>query len=452
MVTSIQSNSQPGGGMTATQPIVPAANLTPADIQAIVEQLTPIQSRFRQQSSFLEIALDQANFTALGQQKPVQIRNVGLGVQLRTEWNVTITVANGSTAAQTFVVSPAFPLNLITNTQIQINGGATVYSASGLGGLDVETRQRRGSRKFTAQQTLWNAALGLSLDPAILQVNTLGSNLTATNSAATTANFTGVTSISVAGSASTNNTWVLRFVTIEKVAYDYDSLLGALPLQNNSTFIQVARQIVGALSGTRNDFNMPFSSAGGNLTFTLTTLTADSTYQFVSVPSDPSLYAGMIANSYQVQEQQAISVTSTGSKAFVYNIPQNLFLVAAHIRGVDTNGAFIKGYDSSSGLGDLYVQYNGGSIIPVTQKVYRARAHQYMSYDFDPVVFLGYRLWDGDDTSDDIVSTDNMGWLDTYATASPQIAADVGSSASTNLTMSVCREQVVAGAVQQVGG
>ncbi|MCL4499969.1 MAG: hypothetical protein M1335_07000, partial [Chloroflexi bacterium] len=285
--------------MTTTQPVVPNGALTPADIQAIVESMTPIQARFRQQSSFLKVTLAQAKFTALGQNVPTTMSSVGLGVRAITEWNATITVANSATTAATFTVSPNFPFNLISNTSIQINGGATVYSASGVAGLDVQTRQRKGSRRFTSVQSGWAAALGPSLDPSIISTNTLGSNLTPTNGTAIAPKMSGVASVSVAASASSSNTWVLKWVTIEKLALDKDSLLGALPLQNNSTFVQIARSIQGALSGTRNDMTMPFYSAGASLTFTLTTLTADTTYEFCSVPADASLYQAMISNSYQ---------------------------------------------------------------------------------------------------------------------------------------------------------
>lgn len=453
MVQSI-GQSIPPGGMTATQPVTPAGTTTPSDIMAAVEALTPIQARFRQQSTFLMVALPQASFTApgLGQPVAVQLSNVGLAVLLMTEWNAVITVANSATNAATFTVSPQFPLNMIANTQIQINGGAAIYNVSGVNDYNIWTRNRLGSKRIQTYQQGWAAALGISMNPAILQVNTLGSNLTVTNSTAIATKLSGVASVSVAGSASTLNTWTLRWVTFERIVLDLDSLIGAPPLQNNQTFVQVTRQLVGALSGTRNDLQVPFYSAAGSLTFTLTSCTADTTYMFASVPPDAGLYQALVANSFQSQEQRNFTTQVTGSEAFSYPIPTNNYVVALHNQAVDTNGASILGYDSTSGFGLLKLVYAGNSIIPVRDFPYRQRAWDYYTHAVDPYTVGGYRLWDGEATSDSINASDNMGWLDTYNTSQPTELMDVGASASTPLTSNIAREVVLTGNVQQVGG
>lgn len=446
MPTATQSNSMPPGGVTATQPITPAGNLTPADIQAITEALSPIQAQFRAQSTFLTVDLDQAVWNALGQQQSVKISNVGLGTTVITEWNVVITVANSSTSAAEFTVSPLFPYNLIANTNISINGGSAVYSCSGPSALAAMTRQRKGSRRLVT-----SGGFGPALDPSLVQI-TLGSNLTATNAAATAKSLSGIASISVAASASTNNTITVKFFTFEKLALDKDSLLGSLPLQNNSTFIQIQRSVVGSLkTTTRNDLVQPFYGTENVLTYTLTTCTADATYEFASVPANAALYQPMITNSYQTIEASNNTASATGSGALKYDIPKNIYLVAAHLIGQDSLGAVLQGYNSA-GLGKLQLQYNAGSVVPVTQHAARSRARQFLTYDYDPTNFPGYRLWDGEDTSDDINASDNMGWLDAYYTASPQVVVDIGSTVSTPITYTVLREAVVSGAVQTVGG
>ena len=123
MTVATQSNSMPPSGMTATQPVVPAGQLTPADIQAITEALTPIQAQFRQQSTFMKVDLDQASWSTLGDTKYTKISNVGLGVRCITEWNLTITIANTATTAATFNVSPLFPYNFIVTTNSGKSGG-----------------------------------------------------------------------------------------------------------------------------------------------------------------------------------------------------------------------------------------------------------------------------------------------------------------------------------------
>lgn len=463
MVTAIQSNAMPGAGYgsqgstTATQPVTPTGGMTPAEIVALVESLQGIQARFRQASSFMRVTLDQASYTALGQNKNIKISNVGLGVAIVTEWNVTITVANATTSTRTqdagFAVSPWWPFNMIQSSQVQINGGATVYSAGGISDYLVYTRQRKTMRRpifWGAYSSPPTNAWGPQIDLSTLRV-TLGSNLTGTN-ATSDFRLSGLSVIDAAASASTNNTVTVTFLTYEKLAFDKDSLLGALPLQNNATFIQIATQICAALSGTRNDLNMPFFGLGGQLTLTLTTMTADRTYIFASVPDDPGLYSNIIRNSYQVQESTNQTVASTGVKALKYIIPQNTFLVAAHFEAVDSAGKVLPAYDATNGFGDLTLQYNAGTVIPIVQKPQRERFLQYMSYDYDPYWTPGVRWWDGEDSTDDINASDNMMWVDTYDTAAPEIDIDVGTSASTTITYNTCRELVVAGVVQQVGG
>lgn len=442
----------PVGGVGAQQPI--PANLTPSDMAALTEQLTPIQARFRDQSSILKQPLNTLTFTGLGQTQAGQINSVGLGIRLVTEHSIVITVANSSTAAQTFSVSKMFPYNLITNTQIQINGGATVFSASGMATLVTMTRQRMMSRRQT--QFGQSTAVGPSLDPALMRIS-WGSNLTPTNTAATAqpGSLSGVASASVAGSAATNNTITATFYTIEKLVYDYDSLLGALPLQNNSTYANVSRSVIGALSTTAalsatvNEFNTPFYSAGANLTFTLTSYAANSTYVFASVPSDPGLYLPMISNSYQIQEATNLICSSTGTLALLYNIPQNQYLVAGHIIGTDGNGAVL----SPLGLGRLVLQYNGGALVPIVEQQGRSRAEQFLLYAYDAQLSIpGVRSWDGDATSDSIMSTDKMGWLDAYSAATPQLGVDVPSGTAVNIQYNIARESVVAGSVSVIGG
>jgi len=325
---------------------------------------------------------------------------------------------------------------------------------AGVNDYAVFSRPRRGMRKLSSYQQGWNAALGISMDPALLQVNTLGSNLTATNSTTIATALSGVASVSVAGSAAAgaNSQWTLRFVTIERIVLDLDSLIGAPPLQNNQTFVQVTRQLVGALSGTRNDLQIPFYSAAGSLTFSLVSGTADTTYFFASVPPDAGLYQALVANSFQTQEQRSFVVQTTGAETWNYAIPTNNYVVALHNLAVDGNGAPVTAYDSTSGLGLLKLVYAGNSIIPVRDFPYRARAWDYWVHDYDGASLRGYRVWDGEATSDDITASDNMGWLDTYNTSQPTELIDVGASATTNLTANIAREVVLTGNVQQVGG
>jgi len=447
MPVSIQSNPYGPAGATAQQPVTPMGGLTPADIQAIVEQLTPIQARFRQASTFLKTDLNQAAFTLAAPQVVTNGSSVGLAVRLITEWNAVITVVNGATAAEVFSLSPLFPWNMIANTQVSINGGAATFSAGGVATLAQMLRKRKG-----CVDSYTSGGYGLAISPALLRI-TLGASLTPTNATIAAPKLSGIASISVAGSATATNTMTLTWYTIENLVLDKDSLLGALPLQNQSTSVQVIRRIVTALAGTRNDLSMPFYTAGADLTFTLTSCTADTTYEFASVPADPNLYAPMVRNSFQIIEQTNNVVTPTGAAALRYNVPSNMYLVAAHILGVDTNGLALNAFSAAGGLGNMMLAYNAQTVTPVLLHGGRQRADQFLTYGHDMgYQFQGWRLWDGEDTSDTINASDNMGWLDTYSAANPQILVDVGVGAAVPLNYNLLREAVIAGAVTQVGG
>jgi len=444
VTTSIRSNAQPSGGVTAQQPVNPA--IAPADIQALVAELTPTAERFRAQSSPLSVQLDNGTLVPGGAGGTLQTRiaSVGLGYRVVTQHVVVISLVNTAAGAVVVNLSNFFPYNLLQNTQVQINGGATVYSASGLGGLWVAMRNKRGVFDLTSQ-----GGFGFGLSPALVRV-AFNANGTPTN-AALAGNFSGIASVSCAAALTTTIT--VTFYTIEKFALDRESLLGALPLQNNSTFANMTRQVLATpLQAGPNNHKAPLFTAGAvpaTLTASLT-YTVSSTYDFMSVPADQGLYQEMVFNSYQVQEQTNLTVNATGAGALSYDIPQNQYLVAAHMTLFDSAGNLVPVGDA--GLSLLKLQYNAGGVIPVQQFAGRMRAAQFIDYGDDRNWLGGYRFWDGEDTTEHIARADQMGWIDTYAAATPQLVADVAAGITTPITFNVCRESVVAGAVQVVGG
>jgi uncharacterized membrane protein len=440
-ITAVQSNAMPAGGPTATQPVPP--NITPADLTALIEQMTPTVARFRQSASPQQVPLD-SQVLNLGGQAGVRIASVGLGVRVVTHWQVVINLVNAAAGAQVVNVSDIFPFNLIANSRVQINGGATVYSAGGLATFATMTRNRPAAWKLDA-----TSGFGPALNKSLVKV-TIGANLTPTNKGQA-GNFSGITSLSIA--ASSTGVLTVDFYTVEKLCLDRESLLGCLPLQNNSTYATLTRQMVSnAIGAGPNNHSFPLFTAGavpGTLTHNLTA-TITSTYDFWSVPPDPGLYQEMVMNSYQVQEQPNLTVAATGAGALVYNIPQNQYLVAAHIWAFDSQGNLLPA--DVGGLPFLKVQYNAGGVIPIQHFADRMRAAQFLDYGDDRQAVGGYRLWDGEDTTEDLSDADQAGWIDTYAAATPQVVADVASGLLTPINYALTRESVVAGAVQVVGG
>lgn len=434
-VTAVQSNSQPAGGMTATQPVPPS--MTPADIAALVDALTPAVAQFRQQSTPMQVPLNAQVFTAAGQSMGSQIASVGLGWMLEREHNVTITIDNTATSAQVVDVSPLFPFNLLNKTQVEINGGATVYNVSGIGTLAVMSRMLKGFWSFSNL-----GGFGPALNPSQVRVAVTGG--TVTN--ATSPTLSGIASISIA--ASTTCTITVTFYEYIKLALDADSLLGALPLQNNSTYAVVTGNVQNAINGTTPAFPVYVATTWPTTATVTFSDTVNQTYDFWSIPPQPQLYQQMVQNSYQVQEASSLTVSATGTGALSYNLPQNAYQVAAHIWGFDSTGTPL----AATALSRMLLQYNAGSVVPVVKYQGRDRARSYQVYEDDRQGFPGYRVWDGNATTNDISDADNAGWVDTYAAATPQLLADVASEVSVPITYSVTREAVVASAVQVVGG
>lgn len=445
-IQAIRSNPMPAAGVAATQPIPP--NQTPASVQELIDFLTPAISRFRASSSPLKVPLDTLVFTGLGDQKQARIASVGLGERIVSLHTAVINLANSAAGAQTVNVAPHFPWILLANSAVQINGGETTYSASGRSGLAVWGRDRGG---------FWepNTFNGLGLSPALVAW-TAGANLTPTLSTTPLASFTGIATISVAATANGNLT--VQWVTVEKLAHSRDTLLGALPLQNNSTFATITRNVIGTLVTTSaTNAQVPFFNAGANITATLTSYNVQQLYHFWGIPSDPSLYQPLIENSYQVLEAKGLTAAATGAAAIQYNIPQNLYLAAAHFFLQSSTGANLNPNGgatlaTANDITRLALQYNAGSVVPIVEFPDRQRAQQFADFGTDLGLVPGYRLWDGHNTAELLTISDDAGWVDTYAAAEPQLIADLASTVSVPVTFSVTREAIVAGAVQQLGG
>lgn len=447
--TAIQSNAQPMGGVTAMQPVPPAGEMTPSDIATLVEQLTPAATRFRKQSTLMKVKLETKNYTQQGDDQIARFANVGLGYLVISHHHLVITLKNAGTAAEIVKFSPWFPYTLLNSSQIAINGGAATYSCNALGGILVAARVKQGM--------LWlntRAGRGEAIDPALVLMSA-DSNGTFTSVAAGTfpAQLCGATQLSIAGSSSSVLT--VDFVTFEKVVADFDSGIGALPLQNNSTYATLERILQSAFVTTSTtDQRFSFYNAGADVTVTAVSGFSEALYEFASVPPDQTLYNDMVVNSYQVQQQRSVAAGGTGVQAWVYNVPQNLFLVAAHTVFRDGNNQSIDARPVTANFPNYQLVYNGNSIQPVLQTPWPQGGLDFLNYKDSRSCgeVGGYLKWDGEDTSNSPTSTDEMNWIDTYNAATPQITSDLATTLTTTVTADVTREAIVSGSVQVVGG
>lgn len=436
----------PDGGVTATQPVTTPQ--VPATIEQLVEQLTPVQQRFRRVSTPMSILLQQQSFTSNNLSQSARISSVGLGFRTVTHWHIVLDVKNAGAGAETIAVNPYFPYNLISRTQVQVNGGATVYNVGGVGSLMSVARKRRN---LLLKTVLGNANGQQNVPFGLCDV--VVANGTVTNVAANLFSLSGIASVSIAAGATA--TFTCDFYTYERLTLNEDNLLGALPLQNSATFATITYNLVNSyINAGANIGVLPFYNAGADVTCTVDSAsTVQSLYEFWSVPPDPGLYNDMVVNSFQIQQNDGIAIASNGAGAFAYNIPQNMLLVAAHVANIADANKYLLG---GNVFNPLQVQYNGGSVIAVQMPSGLWQARQILDYGNDMAVLPGYALWDGEATSESITETDDAGWLDAYHASEPQLvgtvvgALDSGGAPTYPLTASVIREQVVAGAVSVV--
>lgn len=434
---SIRGNSMPAGGFTAQQPVAPTGASNSTTLDELIANLTPAVQKFRAASSPLKVNLDSVSLSGneevYGASPAVRIPNVGLGYRLIREHNVTVTIDNTAATAVTIAFGARFPWDFINSTVLDINGGGTPYNASGWGGLLVAGRGRPGFFKSSGAgfNGLSRSLVRVSATNGTLNENTGGQWSPS-----------GYQSVTIA--ATTTCTLNITFYTVEKLAKDRTGLIGALPLQNNSTYATLTTNLVGNPTGSNP--TSPLYVTGGfpsTATVTVTGYDIVGSYSFWSVPSDATLYAEMVANSYQVQEAKAVSIPSTGPEAFTYDLPQNCYFGAAHLFAVDANGDPLP----FNSLSPFRILYNAGSVRPVIEYAGRMRAEQYFDYDADLANLPGYTLWDGDATSESILDTDDTGWINTYKAASPQIVADVADSVAAPGKTSITREVLVSGSV-----
>lgn len=442
-ILAIKSNAQPAGGSVATQPVQPTA--TTASISELIDQLGPTVSRFRAASalgraSMPTITFGQQGLNLLGDSQDARISSIGLGERVIGVHTATISLVNADgAAAHSVSVAPHFPHSLSAANAVQINGGETSYNASGRAGLMVWGRDRRGFFQP-------NVTNGLGLNAGICNV-TAGANLTPTLATTPMANFSGIASISVAQGAT--GVLTATWVSVEKLAHSRDTMLGALPLQNNQTYATLTRTVASQLLTTTNNPQVSLFSANANISATLTAYSVKNFYQYWSIPSDPNLYQPLIENSYQVIESKGFTVNTTGAEAFKYTLPSNVYYGALHVFARDTNNANLA---APTAFTKLQIRYNAGTVIPVVEDPTMARAVQWADYDSDLGAVPGYRLWDGHATTELLNLSDDAGWLDGYTAADAEFVMDVAGSVATPMVADITREVIAAGSVQELGG
>lgn len=394
------------GTMPAAISQNPNQQILPADLASLVDFMQPYISRFRDVASPMTLMLDSKTLQ-IGSSSTFRISSVGLGESTVHKVSGTLALKNTAGSSQAIKFSPIFPLDLISSVNTQINGNTSVSNASPWA-YTLESARR--NRNF-------------SLNPCSKRVVrlTAGSDITLTAGSGTVSGYTGAT-------VAASKTGFLQFEFYFEVPYVYnrDTLIGFLPLQNNSTFATINYVAAPSLVGTTPaspiyiDTTVPatfsYDSTNSNINI-------NPRYDFWSVPSDFTTYQNLILNSFQIIELPGNTFSSTGSGALQYQFPLNSYLLAAMFVVRDKDGKLVTTQDVFS---EIRLAYNG-NIFPFKTdqgiNVYK----NFMDYGDNQFNEFGTVIWDGTNTSDRLNFSDSAGWVDLYNTSNPTFWGDVKS-------------------------
>lgn len=401
----------------------PNSNAMPADLAALVDYMQPLISKFRDNASPLNLMLDTRDIK-IGSSTTFRISSTGLGEKTVHKVSGTIAIKNAGGAAQEVKLSPEFPFNLINTVNTQINGNTSISNASPFAYMMEMARRNR------------NLSLN-PMDKRIVKLTAV-SDLTLT---AGSPSFSGYSSLSVPA----GKTGILGVEFYFEVPYVYnrDTLIGLLPLQNNSTFATIT--YVAATSMLGDTPNSPLYVEGG-LPATLSydsassSLSATPRYDFWSVPADFNLYQNLILNSFQIIEQPGNTFSSTGTGALKFQFPLNSYLLAAYFITRDGDGSLVNTTDV---FDSVRLEYNG-NVSPFKTDMGIHAFNQFSDYGENQFNQFGTLLWDGTNTGDQLNFSDSAGWVDLYNTSNPTFYGDVKSgSIDLPASYSFVRTQIV---------
>lgn len=435
--TSVRSNSVPMAGATATttgqaSPLLPSSEGIRAASEAFME------------SSDFNVAVQNTVGLIPGSTSILTVQSVGLGSALDLFVSGTISFTNTGAAAQTISLSPEFPYSLLKNVLVQVNGQTVIVSCSGYSLLTINAKRYKGfyGARAAGGGTSNDSQLRCSLDPSIAYV-TAGANVTLNNSS-NTGCLTGVSSITVAA----NSTGVLNVGMYLKIPFTLrdDILLGMIPLQNNSVNFTVSFTAPTIL-GT--NANSPCYVSGGvpaTLSNAANALSIKPTYNFwaIPTPNNPQAYGYFVSNSYILTETSN-TVSTTGSQALKYQMPNNYLLASLLLTLRDSSGNLLNIPNS---IDNPYLNYNNTAQVD-KMDIQTKMAKQSIFYEA-PATPIGQYLYDMTDVSYLANGTNTAKWLNMYLANNPTFIADVQSGISVPISYSVLREQIVPAQVQLV--
>ena len=433
-----ESALSPGAVTPVTEPVQPT-NVSQV-LESLVEQFASQQAiaTFRQNTTWQRTVLQsrtagQGYNNELPASVDIGLPNNGLSVYLGIKHVTTITVANTNATAETLNISPWFPYNLYASNQLSINGqGNSPHAVSSLGDLMVAVRSKLASLVKGERNAPPNAF-----------VSVVFNSLTPT--ASTLFSLSGYQSVSVA--ASTTGTIVVTWYEKHKLAYSRLNPMGTIPLNNTQLNAVFTKTQAPAYTSQTNAsvalYNVP---NGVNITVQDTLYP---TYYYWATPQDPSVYAKFVSQVYIVSEQSNITTNATGQQAFQYNLPLSQYITALHTFWTDGNGNPLTIY---SNVDNINLWLAAGTVRPVVFDTGTHQFEQALDYGQDFSVVPGYLLWDGNDTAELPMISDDTGWFNTYNASNPALVADIIGNPALPVKTRVVRESLVDGTIQTYTG
>lgn len=439
--TSVRGNTLPSGGVTTTtdagqaQPFVPNT----ITVQALSERLM-------NSSENNCIRMNPVTLAA-GQQTTFKLDNVGLGESLDLLITGQVDIVNSDAQnAAVIALSPHFPYDLISNILVQFNGQTVLHNLSGIEALGIMVKR---NKNLLIGKTASGAAGGAFVQSTVRLPQQVAWIATSDNDVTLTAGngLTGVSSISV--DASTTGSVTFGCYISIPFTMRKNLLMGLLPMQNNSVYASVSLTVPG-LTGTTAA--SPFYVAAGwpaTAALTMTTLAAQPTYHFWSIPTpnNAALYEYLISHSYMLQSDVGNTLTAVGAEALQYKLPNNYYLLSLLLTFRDGAASGLP-IDVYNFIDNPFLNYNGTARVGRMDRITRA-ARQAIHYEGVPTVW-GQLLWDATDIDYLANGMNSTQWLNMYRANNPTFVADILTGPTVPVTFSALREQLVPAQVKIV--
>jgi len=400
----------PAGGSVSTQgPGYPVQ--LPPDLQAMIEAAVPnvITRTFRQNSNPQRTQLQISTGTSLGSQIIQRLENIGLVQKLNLLVSASIVLANANSSASTVTPNVSFPYNVLSNIAVMINANNQIVNASPYALLHENFIRHRFRLQDLVQAGTYTQDTHLSVS-----VSGTGSSLSG--------GFPGTDGSSgytITCGASGNTTISVSFVLEIPFVLNEETLVGLLPLQNNTTQINLVSTINPTAAGNGNAI---FSALPSGVTLSSIAVTVQPSQVFWTVPQNPALYQSLVANSFQIVELPNNPIVNTGTDAVKYLAQLETYLLRCWFILRDSNNNLLSTLKNI--VNNVKVYYN--AVVPVYNEYYAIhRAEQRALYgtEFGP----GVVLWDGNSTVGKPNEGDDSAWLDMFQTANPSFRMDLAS-------------------------